>query len=721
MQSYLILLKTFARLISENPAPNSILTNCGRIIGKLVPRITESQVEVRRAGLDSIYVVLRIHYFLKKGTGELPEQVQKLGPLRTGLDATEPDELFLVAKELSLVLIETIDTIHLFQLIDTLVQTLDDPEVDGANGACVVLNGLVRARGNELEVECPNFIRTILNSMSRLTKYEQIITGLLHVIRALTRTFPSICMTTLLALPTNLEVVRAWQQIAIDRQLVQGLVDFLLDIMNNAQQYEEKREGSEIQFIASHSPKSATSALASILTLHEMNNVAKKNYSKILITILLRLGSASGVVDPPLKDVELCLRNFLIVVCKGEEEEEEEESQKKSKEFDDRALLEQMKSIWPLITKENYGEAVQETLDLICRAHPEHIKEMFTFAKPFVNRTLEGVRVAATCIAAVMLGHIRNDRDLVHEAVNALLSRSGTDEAFVVKLYSLRGLANLTKQSKDMLHKYVTPVTGALLANLEDTNEVVIMEAMKSVKIVFSVADDEYIAPLLLNLCVRLKPAFEKANPQLREASILLFGTLSRFARGTMSETLINTFFNNLPTIVLHLQDNDPAVIRACKVCLKSIVPELGSAKFSSLFETDVFKTDELPPTSTLSPTTPTTPKAKTPAILQPALQAELVDFDQFSEQFALTFIAEFPNRISDLVMNLVIFYKSDWAGVCAGAVLIIGYILANINNDMRGRVNLRHTCSGMISLLKSPSPLIREKASKVMGMLYES
>lgn len=84
---------------------------------------------------------------------------------------------------------------------------------------------------------------------------------------------------------------------------------------------------------------------------------------------------------------------------------------------------------------------------------------------------------------------------------------------------------------------------------------------------------------------MRLKPAFEKSNPQIRESSILLFGQLARFAKGIMSDTLINTFFANLPTIVLHLQDNDATVIRACKICLKNIVPELGSAKFAQLFE----------------------------------------------------------------------------------------------------------------------------------------
>jgi hypothetical protein len=136
-----------------------------------------------------------------------------------------------------------------------------------------------------------------------------------------------------------------------------------------------------------------------------------------------------------------------------------------------------------------------------------------------------------------------------------------------------------------------------------------------------------------------------------------------------------------------------------------------------------LFKTDDKPSSPVVATpitpiATPTTPKTPVP---QKDLQAELFDFDPFAEQFAIAFISEFSNRISDLIMNLVIFYKSDWAGVCSGAVLIIGYVLANISTEMRTRVNLRHTCAGMISLLKSPSPLIREKTGKVLGMLHEA
>ncbi|KAL0491454.1 maestro heat-like repeat-containing protein [Acrasis kona] len=720
-KSILLLLKSYARFIADQSSPSTTtgLTNISKYLARLIPRLTESQLEIRKMALDSIYLVLRIDHYLQHGDGvALSEHVSKVATLRSGLDAKDPSQLLFHAKELSMILVHVIRKDDLFPLVETCVMCLEDVDHDGANGSSVVLNGLIRSRGNELETQCAAFVRTLINSMNKLSKHEQLVTGLLHAVRSMTRIYPNICMSTLLSLPVGMETVRSWQHICLDRTLVEPCIEYLLDAMNNSQQYEEKRDANDVKMVGALLPKNATSALGSILTLNEMNVVAKKYYSRILIGALLRLGACSSMSsEAPIKDVELIIRHLMIVICRGlhqedeEDEEEQDEDDDEEKIYDDRQLLDDMKSVWPLMNAVQYGEAIQSTLDMVCRAHSDLIREMFLIAKPFVNRTLIGVRVSATATCATLLSHIRNDRELVHDAINSLLSRSGTDEKVVVKLYSLRGLANLTKQNKDVLHKYVTPVTGALIANLEDTDEAVILETMKSVKIVFAVADDEYISPLLLNLCVRLKPAFEKSNPQIRESSILLFGELARFAKGTLSDTLVNNFFNNLPTIVLHLQDNDASVIRACKICLKNIVPQLSDhvgKELVDLFHGEGFDTnaaDDADATNTAAP----------------ELSAELVDFDVFAEKFAKIFIKEFPNRISDLVMNLVVFYKSDWAGVCAGAVLIIGHLLANINSEMRARVNLRHTCAGLISLLRHQNPLIREKAGKVMGMLHEA
>lgn len=79
--------------------------NCGRIIGEILPRVTEKVIGIRRIALNIIYVTLRIQHFLKSGSSaDLPDYVQKLGPLRQQVGATEPDELFAFAKQLSAIL-----------------------------------------------------------------------------------------------------------------------------------------------------------------------------------------------------------------------------------------------------------------------------------------------------------------------------------------------------------------------------------------------------------------------------------------------------------------------------------------------------------------------------------------------------------------------------------------------------------------------------------------
>jgi len=691
--TYVVLLKDFARIISEEKPDNDALNSCGRIVAKLVPRITESNIDVRMASIDGIYVALRIHYYLKLGTGtELPEHIQKLGPLRGKLDVSEPMELFAVAKELAGILTEAIDAAHFATVIEALLDTLDDVEIDGANGSCVILNGLIRTRGSELENETVKFVKKIIEIMAQLKDREQIVTGLLHAIRGFARNFPLPVINALIAMPVphSTEVIKAFQILATDPKLVYILMDHLLDIINNSQLYEEKKKGGEskIELIPTHNPKSCTCALAEVLDVPTTNRIALEYYPKIVMTTLLRLGSANAMTtDPPAKDSQVALKNFFTCT-------EDEEILKKIEKAE----------LFPKMIGNEYADAIQDTLHIVCTAHPEHIPAMFEFSKQFISRTFIGHRIPATCIVSVLLFHMKNDRDMIYAAINALLGRSGTDEQVVVKLHALRGLANLTQHPKDVMHRYVTPVVGAMIANLEDLDESVIMQAMKSVSQIFEVAEDEFIAPLLLNLCVRLRPSFEKSNPIIREASIQLFGSLARFCQGVLSDTLINNIHNNLPTILLHLQDNDVTVVRTCKKALRQLVAELGSKPLIELFDCEQLDVKS-------------TPEQDAKA----SLQLELVDFDEFSEKFAAVWVKEFPDRISDIVMNLVVFFKSDWAGVTAGSCLITGHIIAKINSDQKQRVNLRHTCTSMVALLKSPSALIREKVSMVLGLMFEA
>ena len=111
------------------------------------------------------------------------------------------------------------------------------------------------------------------------------------------------------------------------------------------------------------------------------------------------------------------------------------------------------------------------------------------------------------------------------------------------------------------MDKFVTPVVGALLANLEDKDENIILVSMKSMKEILEIAQDESVSPLLVNICVRLKPSFEKKNPVIRDTSIDLFGVIARFSEGAVGENLIQMIHSNLSTLILHLFDSDAKVI----------------------------------------------------------------------------------------------------------------------------------------------------------------
>jgi hypothetical protein len=170
-----------------------------------------------------------------------------------------------------------------------------------------------------------------------------------------------------------------------------------------------------------------------------------------------------------------------------------------------------------------------------------------------------------------------------------------------------------------------------------------------------------------------------------------LFGTLARYTKGSLGEALINTIHQNLPTIILHVQDIDSDVVKACKAALRLLVPTLGSKELPKPFEQKPFDPDGT------------------------------VDYDKFAEEFAALWISQFRERISDMVTMLVLFFKSEWETVCAGACLIVGYILSKLNEEQLARVNLRHTCTELVSLLRSQSKLIREKAGKVLGLLHKA
>lgn len=59
----------------------------------------------------------------------------------------------------------------------------------------------------------------------------------------------------------------------------------------------------------------------------------------------------------------------------------------------------------------------------------------------------------------------------------------------------------------------------ALISSIDDQYEDIAMESMNGLSKVFEIVEVERVAPILVNICHRIRPAFEKRHNAIRAAS----------------------------------------------------------------------------------------------------------------------------------------------------------------------------------------------------------
>jgi len=102
---------------------------------------------------------------------------------------------------------------------------------------------------------------------------------------------------------------------------------------------------------------------------------------------------------------------------------------------------------------------------------------------------------------------------------------------------------------------------------------------------VFELVDERTVAPILVNICHRIRPAFEKPHDEIRMASFQLFGTLNRFGNNQGAAVFYEQLHNNLPCLYLHVNDPNENVQKACKVALKRLAPLMRCNDIVTFFE----------------------------------------------------------------------------------------------------------------------------------------
>eukprot|EP00732_Lithocolla_globosa_P000613 Lithocolla_globosa_v1_NODE_214_length_5084_cov_10.333665.p1 type:complete len:1658 gc:universal NODE_214_length_5084_cov_10.333665:50-5023(+) len=646
-------------------------------IGILAPRCTDTLENVRVNAVECISLLAEIKGIytepLKEGT------VEKFEILRDRVAASEQNTQFGVVYDLSRLLSPNISAFELFPFIEQLLLGLSDSQPGAACGNCIVLNGMLRLRGVELELQVPIIMMGFHTAMQGISN-EQTLNGTQHALRTLSNHHLGLVGDQLLTfdLPHDAKVVKSIHTLAKDPKLAEQLMNHYITLLNNSMPYTEK--GKEKLKEGTKQTMHATVTLGEIFQVEEMEQLGKDNLHVVLCTLLVRLGSCHGIKKENSfnRDMLVDARDAFVSFLKCIDEQELVD------------LLSTEETLEGL-----RGDKFYDTISTIATAifdtYEEPMKDIVSYIEPFLGKAFDNQRITtAACFAAFIKGCDKNE-DLLRQMVNALNMRM-LDTNLDVRLLVLRGFGNVSFCGEVETNRYASTILGALINGLEDPKNcepTLVMEAMAGLNRVVEIVDANQVVAILVNIVMKLRPYFEMQNNDIRAQAILLFGQLHRFGDGPCKALLYEQIHTNLVSLLMHLNDEDEGSKRATKTCLKQLGPLFQADDINQLFQSNLREESSLL-------------------------------YGEFMHTLSKMIIANYGRYISSYLMDGVNFFTSTWKINRGNSAMLVGFILGNLPVPLRKTVNVDHVTAALTDLLKDDDANVRKKVSEAMSFLYD-
>jgi hypothetical protein len=551
MTTILYLLKRLVEFITESEERlDTRFDNLGDTMSIFLPRVTDPDATVRQMAIEAVQIMLYLDHIIKLRAEEKDPSLDppaKLAPFsdqRRRMGPADVNEQFAIVHEMSALLADVVPMVELAALLTGLVRGLGDSQPQSARGTCVLLYGLVSQRGSELTGEVARLVKEICGQMAGITN-DQTLNGTLHAIRQLALAHMGVVVDQLLArdLPHPPYLVKAFQVLAMDSKLQQNIINHLVNALNKEEVIETKivdKAKKTTATVATARSMATTVALGEIFLKDELSELVTSNHATLLPTLLLRLGSSAGFADATEQTVTT-FKAFLTIVK-------------------DELILNKLNSeaLWDKLKSEStYLEVITSIVAIACKSRRELMVPMFQLILPYMKSSYPGQRLVAATVLAEFINHSSHENDLLAKLVDAMLN-SVFDNA--IKIQALNGLANVTSCKPEQMDNYAQTVLDALLSNVEDQNESVSLASLTGLRRVMLCIDDKRIAPIIINLCHRMRPLLDRPSPGIRGGAAGMIGALARFGDGPASSQFTEQCHTLLPCFMLHFNDDDEGV-----------------------------------------------------------------------------------------------------------------------------------------------------------------
>ncbi|XP_069477987.1 maestro heat-like repeat-containing protein family member 1 isoform X2 [Ambystoma mexicanum] len=677
--------------------------NLGLLIGRLSSRCSDSHPSIRKRTVDCIYYLLYIQLRYEGFAQDyVDELVENLIPLKEGLEKPDSTVLFHTCFNIAMIIGKRLPPEQLTNLLFITFEGLSDPDSNCSRAATVMINSLLKDRGTVLLEKVPEIIVRIHDELQKSTE-EHVKKAAVQTVFILASQHMTAVVCSLLAscLPYDSDTCVLWKALATETVLTTRVLDLLLEKLNGDVPYKESKTSllsSSSGRIATVQPLAATCALHEILSVPESSPAVLSLYQQLFVNLLLRVSCTIGVQLPrhlnnpkekrtaspcPIpRNLDPCssaVETMKAMLTQGG-------SYIVVKDVERNGGWELMKS------SDTHHDGVAVLASAMANQAGPKLPVIVKNLVPAISSLNECQRITTTAFFAELLNHnVVNDLNLFESIMDNLTGRQ-KDSCVTVRMLAVRGLGNIASGSPAQVSKNGPQLLTSLINAMDDkddSNNLVTLEAKSSLSKILYFVNESDIRSVLIHIAIRIRPFFDNEKAELRQASIILFGKLTKFSNSNNEDVFFEQILNGLVTLLLHLQDPKPEVVKACKFALRMCAPNMGCDGLGDMFKNHLHENRGL-------------------------------HYGEFMNDVCKNLMQEYPDMLNRLIVTNLSYFKSIWADIRAAAPMFIGFLVLHMQKEHCKQVDLDHLVSSLTVLLKDPIPAVRIKAAETLGRLVK-
>ncbi|XP_034524671.1 maestro heat-like repeat-containing protein family member 1 isoform X6 [Ailuropoda melanoleuca] len=658
--------------------------NLGLLIGLFSPRCADLWPATRQEAVSCVHALLYLQLGYEGFSRDYRDDVvERLLTLKEGLMHPDPAILFHTCHSIAQIIAKRLPPEQLISLLLTMFEGLGDPDKNCSRAATVMINCLLKERGNVLLEKVPEIV-SVLRTKLQQTREEYVLQAAQHSVYLLASQHCAAVVSSLLGspLPFDSHTCTLWRALAVEPGLTAQVLGLLLEKMSRDVPFKETRAfllSSSPGRVATVLPLAATCALYEVMSALASGPAVLELYPQLFAALLLRISCTVGVLLPRTLQAKekrgagSALAPRSLEPCSSAVDALQAMLLRGGNEDVVQRL--ELEGGWQLLrTSAGHEEGVARLASAMAKFAGPRLPLVMKELVCTHSSVYEIQRVTSTgFLAELLTSNVVNDLMLLESLLDNLAARQ-KDPCASVRRLVLRGLANMASGSPDKVRAHGPQLLTAVIGGLDDTDDphsLVALEAMVGLARLLDLVEPQDLRPVLLHVAIRIRPFFDSEKMELRSASIRLFGHLNKACHGGCEDMFLEQVVGGLVPLLLHLRDPQAPVTSACRFALCMSGPNLECAE------------------------------------LQAALQKHL------QEGRGLHF-GEFLNSTCKLLVRA-------WAGPPPLTLLLpTGFLVLHVEAEHRPQVDLEQLTAALQLLLKDPAPLVRMKAAETLGRLVK-